>query len=138
MYPDLQLSYSHLERNNIPYFRFHDLRHYSSIRHTLGITDAYIMADGGWSSDKVLKAVYRHAMDDRKRKCPTRQTAIFNHFFRDYDTIKKMPIFSTSWSSERGIRSLRSAPVGAKRRSPGPPAPSTLLHSVSCLYHFLY
>ena len=58
-----------LERNNIPHFRFHDLRHYSaSIRHALGIPDAYIMADGGWCSDKVLKAVYRHAMSDRKKK----------------------------------------------------------------------
>ncbi|MGN0402620.1 MAG: site-specific integrase, partial [Acetatifactor sp.] len=43
-----------LDRNNIPHFRFHDLRHYSaSIRHALGIPDAYIMADGGWLSDKV-------------------------------------------------------------------------------------
>ena len=37
-----------LDRNNINHFRFHDLRHYSaSIRHALGIPDAYIMADGG-------------------------------------------------------------------------------------------
>ena len=58
-----------LERNSIPHFRFHDLRHYSaSIRHALGIPDAYIMADGGWCSDKVLKAVYRHAMSDRKKE----------------------------------------------------------------------
>lgn len=58
-----------LIRNNINRFRFHDLRHYSaSIRHALGIPDAYIMADGGWRSDKVLKSVYRHAMDDRKQE----------------------------------------------------------------------
>lgn len=58
-----------LERNNINHFRFHDLRHYSaSIRHALGVPDAYIMADGGWRSDKVLKSVYRHAMDDRKKE----------------------------------------------------------------------
>lgn len=67
-----------LERNNIPHFRFHDLRHYSaSIRHALGIPDAYIMADGGWSSDKVLKAVYRHAMDDRKKEMSDKAN---NHF----------------------------------------------------------
>ena len=30
--------------------------------------DAYIMADGGWRSDKVLKSVYRHAMNDRKKE----------------------------------------------------------------------
>lgn len=58
-----------LDRNNINHFRFHDLRHYSaSIRHALGIPDAYIMADGGWSSDKVLKSVYRHAMSDRRKE----------------------------------------------------------------------
>lgn len=67
-----------LKRNNIPHFRFHDLRHYSaSIRHALGIPDAYIMADGGWSSDKVLKAVYRHAMDDRKKEMSDKAN---NHF----------------------------------------------------------
>ena len=58
-----------LDRNSINHFRFHDLRHYSaSIRHALGIPDAYIMADGGWRSDKVLKSVYRHAMNDRKKE----------------------------------------------------------------------
>ena len=58
-----------LDKNNINHFRFHDLRHYSaSIRHALGIPDAYIMADGGWCSDKVLKSVYRHAMSDRRKE----------------------------------------------------------------------
>ena len=50
-------------------FRFHDLRHYSaSIQHALGVPDAYIMQRGGWSSDRILKAVYRHAMDDQTKK----------------------------------------------------------------------
>lgn len=71
-----------LEKNNIPHFRFHDLRHYSaSIRHALGIPDAYIMADGGWSSDKVLKAVYRHAMDDRKREMSDKANSHFESLF---------------------------------------------------------
>ena len=71
-----------LERNNIPHFRFHDLRHYSaSIRHALGIPDAYIMADGGWSSDKVLKAVYRHAMNDRKKEMSARANSHFESLF---------------------------------------------------------
>lgn len=71
-----------LERNNIPHFRFHDLRHYSaSIRHALGIPDAYIMADGGWCSDKVLKAVYRHAMSDRKKEMSDKANAHFESLF---------------------------------------------------------
>ena len=58
-----------LDSLDIPSFRFHDLRHYSaSIQHALGIPDAYIMARAGWSSDRVLKAVYRHTMDDRQKQ----------------------------------------------------------------------
>lgn len=50
----------------LPHFRFHDLRHYSaSVQHAIGIPDAYIMQRGGWGNDGVLKAVYRHAMEDR-------------------------------------------------------------------------
>jgi len=71
-----------LERNNIPHFRFHDLRHYSaSIRHALGIPDAYIMADGGWGSDKVLKAIYRHAMTDRQKEMSNKANAHFESLF---------------------------------------------------------
>lgn len=67
-----------LDKNNINHFRFHDLRHYSaSIRHALGIPDAYIMADGGWRSDKVLKSVYRHAMDDRKKEMSDKANSHF-------------------------------------------------------------
>ena len=58
-----------LKKNDIPSFRFHDLRHYSaSIQHALGIPDAYIMQRGGWGSDAVLKSVYRHAMNDRQKE----------------------------------------------------------------------
>lgn len=56
-----------LESNDIPHFRFHDLRHYSaSVQHALGIPDAYIMARGGWENDNVLKNIYRHTMSDRR------------------------------------------------------------------------
>ena len=49
--------------------RFHDLRHYAaSIMHALGIPDQYIMERGGWSSDSVLKAVYRNTMDKYQKK----------------------------------------------------------------------
>lgn len=58
-----------LDGLNIEHFRFHDLRHYSaSIQHALGVPDAYIMKRGGWSSDRILKDVYRHALDDKTKE----------------------------------------------------------------------
>jgi integrase len=55
-----------LKRCGLPHFRFHDLRHYcASIQHALGIPDAYIMERGGWSTDSVLKQIYRHALSDK-------------------------------------------------------------------------
>lgn len=48
--------------------RFHDLRHYSaSILHAIGVPDQYIMERGGWSDDRVLKAVYRNTLEDQSR-----------------------------------------------------------------------
>jgi integrase len=55
-----------LEKNHIPHFRFHDLRHYcASSLHAIGIPDAYIMRRGGWKTDTVLKEVYRHTLTDQ-------------------------------------------------------------------------
>lgn len=68
-----------LNKNNIQHFRFHDLRHYSaSIQHALGIPDAYIMERGGWSSDTVLKAVYRHTMSDRQKEMSAKANKHFS------------------------------------------------------------
>lgn len=45
--------------------RFHDLRHYyASALHAVGVRDQYIMKFGGWSSDGVLKSIYRGTLDD--------------------------------------------------------------------------
>lgn len=50
-------------------FRFHDLRHWcASTLHAQGVPDAYIMKRGGWSSDRILKAVYRHTLSDRQKE----------------------------------------------------------------------
>lgn len=55
--------------SKLPHFRFHDLRHYSaSIMHAIGVPDQYIMQRGGWSSDNVLKSVYRNTIDDQTQK----------------------------------------------------------------------
>lgn len=50
-------------------FRFHDLRHYSaSIMHAIGIPDQYIMQRGGWSTDGVMKSIYRNTIDEQTIK----------------------------------------------------------------------
>lgn len=67
-----------LKAAGLPHFRFHDLRHYSaSIMHAIGIPDQYIMARGGWKTDKVLKQVYRNVISDEQRKFTNR---INSHF----------------------------------------------------------
>lgn len=44
---------------------FHGLRHFgASVLHAWGVPDVYILQRGGWSSDYVMKRVYRDAMDD--------------------------------------------------------------------------
>lgn len=58
--------YNHLiqaqDALGIQHFRLHDLRHYyASYAHALGIPDEYIMKQGGWKTDHVMKRVYRHA-----------------------------------------------------------------------------
>jgi len=71
-----------LKRENIRHFRFHDLRHYSaSIQHAMGIPDAYIMERGGWSSDTVLKNVYRHSLSDMQQKMNDIANTYFNQMY---------------------------------------------------------
>ena len=58
--------------------RFHDLRHYAaSIMHALGIPDQYIMERGGWSSDSVLKSVYRNTLSEENKKFSDRANSHF-------------------------------------------------------------
>jgi len=70
----------------LPLFRFHDLRAYAvSFRHALGIPDVYIMQDGGYKSDAVMKSVYRRAMDDKRREF----SAVVNGHFAELLPKKK-------------------------------------------------
>ena len=58
-----------IKYSKLPYFRFHDLRHYSaSIMHAIGIPDQYIMDRGGWKTDNVMKGVYRNVIDLEKKR----------------------------------------------------------------------
>lgn len=52
-----------LASHGIDHFRFHDYRHHMvSALHAAGISDAYIMQRGGWSTDHTMKSVYRHTL----------------------------------------------------------------------------
>ena len=68
-------------RNKIGFqCRFHDLRHYmASIYHALNIPDVYIMERGGWSSDRILKDVYRNSLSDKMNSF----TELANKYFSD-------------------------------------------------------
>lgn len=70
-------------------YRFHDLRHYSaSIMHAIGIPDVYILERGGWSSEHVMKAVYRNSINSEKQK----QTAnILAHFDKVSHEVSHVP-----------------------------------------------
>lgn len=57
------------DRLGLKEFRFHDLRHYYvSVNHALGIPDQYIMAMGGWATDRTMKAVYRNTLAPERDK----------------------------------------------------------------------
>ncbi|MFQ6805454.1 MAG: tyrosine-type recombinase/integrase [Lachnospiraceae bacterium] len=49
-------------------FHFHDLRHYAaSIMHALNVPDQYIIQQGGWKSNRVLKEIYQTALSDYQK-----------------------------------------------------------------------
>ena len=61
----------------MPVFRFHDLRaYYASMAHALGIPDAYIMANGGWTSTNILNRVYKRTFAEMQADS---NKAIANH-----------------------------------------------------------
>lgn len=82
-----------LKKAGIKHFRFHDLRHYSaSIQHSLGIPDSYIMQRGGWGNDGTLKAVYRHALEDKVKEMNNVANGYFTELYNTKcNTQKKNP-----------------------------------------------
>ena len=71
----------------LPHFRFHDLRAYSaSIRHAIGIPDQYIMREGGWKTDTVLKAIYRRTMQDKEAEFSAKMNTHFLQILSPVDT----------------------------------------------------
>ena len=51
------------KRANCARVRFHDLRHWcASYLHAQGVPEQYILERGGWTTDGVMKNVYRHSL----------------------------------------------------------------------------
>ena len=71
-----------LQRNNIPHFRFHDLRHYwVSISHALGLPDYYLMKNGGWTTMDTPRKIY---MNDMSEVVSPQETAVLAHFSEQF------------------------------------------------------
>ena len=69
------------EMAGVPYFSIHKLRHFlASYLHQKGYTDAQIQDYEGWKNDKVMKNVYRHAMnmDDVKISICSEVSSLFS------------------------------------------------------------
>lgn len=80
---------SMLENNNLPHFRFHDLRHVNaSIMLRLNIPVKYQMQRGGWSTESTLKTTYQHTMADYA-------TEIDNQLYDYIDSLNKTTLHET-------------------------------------------
>lgn len=68
------------KRLGLKHFAIHKLRHfYATMLHDLGIPDSDIMKLGGWSSDHVMKKVYRHAVQSTINSAQSRAINYFNN-----------------------------------------------------------
>lgn len=71
-----------LKNNNIPEFRFHDLRHYNvSILHAMNVPDKYIMARGGWRTNYTMNNVYNHTLKSKQNEYDTKISAHFKDIY---------------------------------------------------------
>ena len=59
------------------------LRHLNaSVMLMLGIPDKYAMERGGWSSNRVLKAVYQHTFSEERKLVDARIDGFFNDLLK--------------------------------------------------------
>ena len=73
-----------LINNNIPIFRFHDLRHYNvSILHAMNVPDKYIMARGGWKTNYTMNNVYNHALKSKQNEYDDKISAHFTDIYNN-------------------------------------------------------
>lgn len=71
-----------LKKLNIPYFRYHDLRHYgASILMYMGISTRTTEKRGGWAANSpVLRRIYQNAIDEKEREETERINSYFEKF----------------------------------------------------------
>ncbi len=81
-----------LRRNDIPPFRFHDLRHFCcSYLHGLGVPDIYIMQRSGHSTSNTLRQIYTHTLQDQSEQETTKMLQNFEKLTRRVDTDPENP-----------------------------------------------
>lgn len=67
------------EKNGIPHYRFHDLRHANaSIMLALGVPDKYAMERMGHATNNMLKTVYQHTMTSKQNEVADMVDQYFN------------------------------------------------------------
>lgn len=72
------------EREGLPHYRFHDLRHANaSVMLALGVPDKYAMERMGHATNNMLKTVYQHTMDSKRDQV---SDAIDNYFSQKLHT----------------------------------------------------
>ena len=72
----------YLMKLDIPFFRFHDLRHYcATIMHSINFPIKYSMARGGWNSSKTLEEIYTHTLDNTTKKLNKKLNKHFDDVF---------------------------------------------------------
>lgn len=81
----IQISHNftrHSKSKGLPVFRFHSLRSFMvSYLHSQGVPDAYIQKAGGWSTDYVMKQVYRKTLQDQERDQQRKAAASIDALF---------------------------------------------------------
>ncbi len=73
-----------LKNAGVTHFRFHDLRHYqASILHAMGVPDKYIMERCGWKTESVMRNVYQHTMNQKRKQVESEICSYFSDEFKD-------------------------------------------------------
>lgn len=68
-----------LEKNDIPHYRFHDLRHANaSVMVKLNVPDRYAQTRGGWAPGAALTHVYQHTFPEDEIEIAERMDIYFN------------------------------------------------------------